>query len=196
MIRRPFAIHRRGLTLVELLLSMVGVGLVAMTVASITFAVAKGADTGKDLRDMVVRQKSLTSRLNAALRSCRLVLDHDDDYLVLWMYDSTGDGQPSLSELRLIERDADTGDLWSYKAPANLASDITYTLGDNFKTILDAIKGGGTFPGERWATGVTGWAITLDDADPQFASLVSYRITLNRGTLSEEMVGAAALRNR
>jgi len=111
------------------------------------------------------------------------------------MHDTNENDAPNLSELRRIE--LVNGVLISYKAPEDLSptSDTAYTLNDDFNAITNAIKGGSTFPGEIWATDVTQWDITLDDADPQEARLVSYRFTLQSGLMNDTAINAVSMRN-
>ena len=87
----------------------------------------------------------------------------------------------------------------SYKAPDSLdpASDTEYDLlTDDFNAETNSIKGTADFPQTLWAAGVTAWTIALDDADPQSASLVSYRMTIAHDELLDTTIGAAALRKR
>lgn len=190
--------HRAaGLSLAELILALAGMALVGAAVAVMINATAYGTDSRRDMRGVVVREKTMTSRVNAAIRSSKMVLAQGTDYVVLWMFDTTGDELPNLSEIRMIERKSVTSELYSYKAPANLApaADTSYELTINFKTTLDAIKGGSTFPGERWGSNVSTWGITLNNATAQSATLVSYRLTITASTISDTAIGASALRN-
>ena len=66
---------------------------------------------------------------------------------------------------------------------------------DDFDAITSALTGSSLFPSTLWATDVTDWTVTLDDANPQQASLVSYRVTLPTGTMSDTAINASALRN-
>ncbi len=190
---------RGGLTLVELLLAIIGTALVSTALAAMLAATAFGTSNRTDVRSVAVKHKVIAGRLGAAIRSSKMVLAEGDDYLVLWMDDADLSGQPNLSEIRRIERDNATNELRSYKAPDSLnpADDTEYDLAiDDFNAETNSIKGTANFPQTLWAAGVTAWTITLDDADAQSASLVSYRMTIARGELVDTTIGATALRNR
>ncbi len=184
----------RGLTLLELLLALAGTAVIGSAVAMMLTGVAYGTQTDKDLRTLITRQMALRARLEAEVRESRLLLDQGAGYLILWSEDLDGSGTPNKTELQVIEFDAGTGVITRY-APAPLIADATYTLSDNFRTVTNAYKGDATFPGERWASGVSSLEFTLDDADPQLAGLVSFRVGLTGGEVPVTAIGAAAIRN-
>ncbi len=189
-----------GMTIIELLLAMSATALIALAIASMLFATSSGSDNDRDLRELAVRQKLLINRVTAAIRTSRQVLAEGDDYLVLWTADTTGEGEPNLSEIRLIELDSGSDELRSYESPANPSPDTEYPLAstnfDNFGTgALPPVKGTADLPVETWGKSVTGWSITLDDADPQSASRVAFQFTLEDGQLSETAIGQASPRN-
>ncbi len=188
---------RAGLTFIELLLAVAGTGFVAAAMMMMLSAVAAGTTSRTDLRQSVVRQKTIMARLAAAIRSSQRVLVAEDDLLVLWTGDADGSGTPNLGEIHRIERDSATGELRSYMAPPDLASpaNAEYSLAADFDAITDAIKGGVNFPEEVWATGLVLWTITADAQVVQDASLISSRIVVRAGNIEETIIGAAALRN-
>ncbi len=188
-----------GLTLVELLLAILGAVLVSTALAAMMAATAYATSNRTDVRSVAVKHKVIASRLGAAIRSSKMVLAEGDDYLVLWMEDADSSGQPNLSEIRRIERDSATNELRSYKAPDSLnpADDTEYDLlTDDFNAETNSIKGTANFPQTLWAASVTAWTITLDDADPRLALLVSYRMTIAHDDLLDTTIGATALRNK
>lgn len=189
---------RAGLTLIELLLAVAGTGFVAAAVAMMLSAIATGTNSRNDLRQSVVRQKTIMARLTAAIRSSHMVLAADDDLLVLWTSDADGSETPNLGEIRRIERDAATGELRSYVAPLDLApgANTEFSLATDFEAATDGIKGDANFPEDVWATGLTSWTITINADAAQDASLVSSRIVVGPGNIQETIIGAAALRNR
>ena len=158
------------------------------------FGVSYGTKANKDLRTLITRQMAIRARLEAEVRESRMVLDQGTGYVILWSEDVDESGTPNKAELQLIELDAGTGVVTRY-APAALIADAEYALADDFRTITDGYKGDVTFPGERWASAVTALDFTLDDADPQQARLVAFRIGLTGGEVPDTAIGAAALRN-
>jgi hypothetical protein len=186
-----------GLTIVELLLALAGTAFVSVAIVAMLSAVASGTNSRTDLRSSVVRQKTVTARLSAAIRSSQMVLVADDDLLVLWINDNDANGEPNLAEIQRVERDAATGELCAYKAPLTLAEEdnTEYTLATDFDSVTNAIKSTGTFPREVWATGLHSWNVTFNADSPQDATLVSSRISIGEGNMRETVICAAALRN-
>ncbi|MFN3168487.1 MAG: hypothetical protein ACE37H_15615 [Phycisphaeraceae bacterium] len=185
---------RRGLTLLELLLALAGTAVVGMAVTMMLTGVAYGTQSNKDLRTLVTKQMALRARIEAEVRESQVILDQGVGYLILWGEDADDSGTPNKSEIQVIELDAGTEVLTRY-APADGITDVEYALADDFRTITDGFKGDATFPAERWGTEVSSFAITLDDADPQLARFVSFRLGLRGGEVSATAIGGAALRN-
>ncbi|MHC4995679.1 MAG: PulJ/GspJ family protein [Planctomycetota bacterium] len=199
--------RQRAMTLVELLIALGITVLIGAAVASMLVAVAYGSSSQKALRDTSVRLKLTSTRLDAAIRTSKMVLESGADYVVLWTDDTRGDDNPNLSEIRLIERESSTGRVFSYVAefPAGWTeqqiadNDPAFTLGDDFAAITTALKAGSLFPSTRWGSDFDAWSMDFDHADPQQASLVSYRLTLvapDDPDLSQTAIATVALRNQ
>ncbi len=245
--REPARRKRRGFTTVELMMATVGVSLMAVGISSMLTVVAYGTTSSRDLRSLVVKQKAVSARINAAVRGSKMVLDSDVGLMVLWIHDDDEDGLPSLSEIRLVEFDQATGQIVSYKADlAGLSNDAlavvdnALPLDSDFVDLTESYKDpeyfvnqlgglvndlpevpdvGGLlgaieetldpesgvdaqtllnatlFKPEVWATGVTGFTLSMDNALPQQATLVGYQVTFEVGSLSDTTIGTAALRN-
>jgi type II secretory pathway pseudopilin PulG len=198
MHHRPInSVCRRAMTLLEVMLAMAGVAMIGLAMSSFLFATVYATNTGKDMRVLIVKHKSVLARMSAAIRSSKMIVAQGNDYLVLWVADTDDSGTPHLAELRRIERDAATKTLRSYEAPDTLApaDNTEYDLAStNFDTATNAVKGTAKFPAETWTTEVAAGAITLDEASPQAARLVSYRFTVEANDMSEIIIGATALR--
>lgn len=186
--------HRRGLTLLELLLALAGTAVVGAAIAALMTGVTYGTRADKDLRSLITQQMSIRARLEAEVRESLMILDAGADYLVLWSADTDDSGAPSKAEIQVVEYDAVNDRLMRY-APADGITDVAYALTDDFRTLTNAYKGDATFPGERWADTVQSLALSLDDADPQSAKLVSFRIGLLGGDVPYTAIGAASIRN-
>jgi len=186
--------RRRGLTLLELVLALAGTALIGAAVAGMLTAVAYGTDADKDLRALVVRHQVLAGRVSAAIRGAEEVLAADDGLLVLWVEDTNEDGLPSVQELRRIEHDADTGRLLAYD-PTDAAADTAYAVDDDFAAATALLIAEGAMSSTVWGTGVIGWAVSLDDADPQAAVLVTHTLELTEGDMTDTQVFTAANRN-
>lgn len=243
----PTRRKRRGFTTVELLMATVGLSLMAIGISSMLTVVAYGTTSSRDLRSLVVKQKAVSARINAAVRGAKMVLDTGTGLTVLWIHDDNEDGLPSLSEIRLVEFNQTTGQIVSYKASLSGVTDDVLAivngalaLDSDFATLTQSWKdpqhfvdqlgalindlpelpdvGGllgqiqesldpesgldaqtllnaSLFTPEVWATGVTGFTMSLDNALPQEATLIGYQVTFAVGTLSDTTIGTAALRN-
>jgi len=188
----------RGLTLVELTMALGIMALIGATIAGMLSAVAYGTDEDSDVRKLVARSKMVSMRINAAVRGSQKILDAgetaDVSWAVLWGRDLDGNGAPNLLEIRLLEYDASAKTLSSYAAP-EAAADVLYQLTDDFDAITDALRGTADFPETRWANDADGFSVTLDELDPQSAKVLSYRLSLTAGNLTDVSVGTAKLRN-
>jgi hypothetical protein len=245
--RQPARYKHRGFTLVELMMATVGVGLMAVGISSMLTVVAYGTTSSRDLRSLVVKQKAVSARINAAVRGSKMVLDSGLGLIVLWIHDDDEDGLPSLSEIRLVEFDQTTKQIVSYKANlAGLTDDVlalvdtALPLDSDFVDLTESFKDpqyfvsllgglvnnlpevadvGGLlgsiqetldpesgvdaqtllnatlFKSEVWATGVTGFTLSMDNALSQQATLIGYQVTFEVGSLSDTTIGTAALRN-
>jgi hypothetical protein len=188
---------RHGLTLVELVLCVAITAVIAGSVAIMLVSMRTASSRQGEARRWSVSGARIAIRLDAALRSSRMVLAKGPDYLVLWAAETTLNDKPELSELRRIERDPATGELRYYEAPPDLAPDAQYDLlSTDFDAVTNAEKGTARFPAQVWATDVTGWAVELDAADPLDASFVGYQLALALGETEEAVIGGVALRNR
>lgn len=176
---------------------------VGAAIAAMLSAVVYGTDSERDMRSMVIKSKTVDGRLSAALRGSKMVLDAGSNFVVLWIDDYNDNGLPNLLEIQRIDLDGGADELSSYEtvfpgawSQATIdANNLEFQLTDDFDAITAALMGASTFPKSLWATNITDWTITLDDADPQLAALVSYRVTLAQGTLTNMTVNAAWLRN-
>lgn len=193
------ALSRRcaGLSFIEVMLSLAITGMIGASVVSMVSAVQYGTTNEADRRRLNIKQEIIRSRVNAAIRSSRMVLDSGSDYLVLWMGDTSANDKPNLSELRRVEWDSQTNELWSNKAPDTLAEsdDTEFELTDDFDTITSALAGTANFPDELWATELTAWTHSLNETDAQTATVVIYSTTVQGADLSVSASSTSFLRS-
>lgn len=193
----------RGVTLVELMLAVAVTGVVGLASGALLSAVHAGSNRQTDLRALVVRHKTISTRLGVALRSSRMVLYKDDTRALLWTTDRRVNTSPDLSELRLIESAND--ELVSYRVvfPPSwsqaqyLAAETTYQFSSSPTTMMNTVKNHAEVERVVWGRGISSMSLTLDvpDAKVQEARLIGYRLQLTNGNLTDEAIGAAALRN-
>lgn len=191
-------------TLVELILASGITTLVGAAIASLFFAVSYGTASRNDMRALVPRQRTIVARLDASIRSSRMVLALGSNYVVLWMGDTRPNSAPNLSELRRIEFDSAGKTVTSYKVtwPAGWsqamidAADTQYAIGDDFGSITAALKGNTYFPSETWSRSVSTWSLAANKSNVQSATMLSYQITTVSGQTTNTLIGAAALRTQ
>lgn len=203
--RRRRSVSRRsaGMTLPELLLACAGIAIVGLAIASMLAAVAYGTSSTQNIRTMVVGQKTISTRLTAAVRGSRMVLAASDDWALLWTADLNGDGLPTVNELRLVEHDADAMQIRSHQADFTgmteeqiTTANVSYQMEDDFAAVVATLKATAYFPARVWAKNVTTMNLTLNNAQAQSATVVAYRATLRAGDLTDPAIGAAALRSQ
>ena len=197
--RRP---RRAGMTLVELLLAMSSTAMIGAAIAAMLAAVSYGTSSEKNMRSLVVRNKVISARFSAAIRDAHMILETGDDYVVLWRIDTDESGTPHLGEIQWIELDADSSEIRSYEAdfsgmtqPQIDAANTEFALEADFDSGTSGVRGTAVFPAEVWAGSTTGWTVTVNDADEQQATLVSFRFQIEHEDMTDTLIGAAALRN-
>lgn len=176
----------RAFTLVELLITLTVSAVIAATVITMLSATAHGSDSSRTMRELLVRGRVIDGRLRSAIRGSVEVIDHSDDYLVLWTGDTNGDDAKQNDEAQLIERDPSTYELTSY---ANSADTNGFTTAAAFRSNAKA-----SYPSQRWASGVTTTVIDATNPPAGGAAMVSYRVMIERESATEVIVGAEALR--
>jgi hypothetical protein len=186
------------MTTAEFVLSLTITVLIAVSISAVLYASGSTVSERQAARTLMVSNEVCSLRLTAALRASTTVLAQGNCYLVLWLADRNGNGAPSLSEIQRIDLDPNTGQVWSFKAPASLpaGSDTAYSLGGtDFGAATAALKGSSSFPGTLWATGITAWTTTPAPANPQTMNYVGYRISSLAGGVTLTTAGGAALKN-
>ena len=131
-----------------------------------------------------------------------MILDEGDDFIVLWRHDDDASGKPNLAEMQRIEWFDTNDSIRAFGVPSSYtdaaldAINTEYELTADFGAETAGLRGEAYFPASVWATSVNSWSLSLNDGDPQVATLVSYRVNLQQGDLADSVVGAASLKNR
>ena len=193
---------RRAMTIVEVLMSLIVVSLISVGVAAMLYAAGYGTSARREVRRVAVRTQQVRLRLDDAIRTASQVLAAGETspghaYLVLWRGDTnaedTNQGKVNLSELELIELPDGSTTLTSYTNPSP-GTDTAYESDSDFYQVAQNAKSGGDLAGTTWAQGIWAFGITLDEATPADAQLVTWRFTLTDQELSESLVGCISLR--
>ncbi len=191
----PRTARTQAFTIVELLMALAITGLIGAAVASMLTAVSYGTDSSRDIRTLVVKNKTISARITAAIRESTQLLDADDNYIILWTDDINDSGAPDLLELRRIDLDTGTNELIDY-TPDPDAVDVAYDLeASNFDAVTVSLINSDKLLGTLWATNVAAMTVSLDESDPLEATLISFQVTISEGALSDTSVNAASLRD-
>jgi len=192
-----------GLTLVEMLLAMAGIGLVGSAIASMLVAVAYGTESSRDLRTLVVRHKIVESRLTSAIRSGRMILHHDANHLLIWTDDIDRNQEPGIAEIRLVRLDVANGTLAAWQVDLVgktdqqiLAINTSIPFDSNFQSVIEDFLERDDVVEGLWLDSVETVAYSMDRVNPQQGALVAYRVTLRTGDITNTVIGTAAMRNR
>ena len=189
---------RAGFTVIELLLAMAVSSMVGLVVVMMLMQSGTATDRQHDTRRASVQRQVATVRLGELMRETAMVVGTGSRHVVLWKQDVNGNGQPELSELRRIEWDDETGEVWVYESPPDLpeSEDETYLLNPSVINDMTRLRSGTSkFPGQVRLTGITGWELALDDeGDILAARLLRLRVTLEQESGPDEATVVAALR--
>lgn len=194
--------RRTGLTLIELMVSLIITSLIAVAVASVIHAGAYGTSSRREVRRLVVQTQELRMRLSDTVRLAQAVLAcgqgaGGEKYIVLWTGDSNRDGdeQVNLSELQFVEWTPAAQRLTSYRVSAKPDPDPSYPPDSNFYTLATQLRNSGVLVGTVWAKDVSAFEIALDDAKPTAALRATWALTLTSDLVSEPIVATVALRS-
>ena len=190
------------MTLVELLLALAITTVIGLAISAMLFAVSRTTSTQNDMRSFIIKQKTVESRITAAIRSSKTVLAVGTNYLVLWTADTTADDQPNMSEMRRIEWTTNQKTLITYRpvfptgwTTTNIAAvDSSYDLASDFNSVSNTLKSNTYFQSETWASNVSNAAFAVNLPTVQQARLVSFQTTFESNDLDSTLIGAAALR--
>ena len=103
--------HRRGMTLLELLLAIGITGLVGLATATMMNALGNGMVEQHDTRASMLRAGMAQARLSAYFTRARCILDVHSDRMVIWLEDGDGDDLIDPTEVRWITWTSSTGNL-------------------------------------------------------------------------------------
>jgi prepilin-type N-terminal cleavage/methylation domain-containing protein len=96
--------HKRGFTLVELLLALIVTGIILAAVTTLAFAVGAANDTTDDTSQKQAQVRFATLRISELIRHCKLICGTPNSEIAIWRADNNGDGQININELVYIER--------------------------------------------------------------------------------------------
>jgi hypothetical protein len=176
--------------------------LIGSCIAMMISGMAMGTTGQQDGRRHLVRMQTLETRLIATVHSSQCILASGNGYLVYWVADRNCDNILQLSELGLLELD-NTGTLQQYATvfPANFSlaqiasADTGYPANTNWYAAAQTAKSSGYFVATPLAHDVSTFTVTLDNAAPTAARLVTMSVQLDDGQVQRAGAVTAAVRS-
>jgi hypothetical protein len=168
---RRLAGHRRGLSLLELVLGLAMTTLVAGGVAGMLAGLGSGIAVGRDARTAMLAASATQRRVSEAIADHAAVLSLDHERGVLWQGDLHPDGVVEASELAwistgpgseiVLERVAFPED-WTTLERALV--DRRVDGDDDLQAVLATLRGRGVIDRRVLADGILdAWMTTIDD---------------------------------
>lgn len=192
---------RRGLTLLELMLSIAVTAIIGVGIAGMLGGMTAGIDTRRDVRGFMINASAAQVRLSAYIAPSRCVLSQYRGDLILWFQRSRVDNVVYASEVRWLlfdeQRNAirifrvEFPDDWS-EAEKQLA-DNQYPANANWYDVLDSYADNGWVSGYDLIDGIESVSIALDDDTVLESRHVSYRLVLAGATHELEMTVASTI---
>jgi len=174
---------RRGLSLIELMLSLTITVMVAGAIASMLAAVSAGVGVRRDLRAVMVRASAAFGRLAAYVAPARCILGVEPDGMALWLHDQRTSDTVHGTEIRWFVFDAAEGAVelcfvdfpptWT-DAQRDLADDEHGKNSDWF-AVLAGYDAQGLVQRIRLIDALDSVAVEADDK-PQQTRLVSFEL--------------------
>jgi hypothetical protein len=180
---RAVATALRGLSLMELMMSLSITAVVATAITGMLGAVSTGVENGRGARSVMILANAAASRLSAYITPSRCVLGVDGSNVALWFDDSRESGTVHATEIRWLQFDVATGayavhyvqfpDGWT-KAACELA-DQDYPANSNWPAVLASYTAKGWIATRTLVDQLASVAITLD-SDAQSSRVVSIEL--------------------
>jgi hypothetical protein len=99
---------RPGLTVLELMIALAITSMVALTLATVLVAAARGMSSASAARSALQRVHAAHARMRSYTDASLAILDHDPDQgIALWLHDERPGGRVNITELRVFWFDPD-----------------------------------------------------------------------------------------
>ncbi len=160
----------RGLTLIELMISLAITAIVAVAISGAMTAVNVGVNSRRDARSVMVRTSASHARVGAYINSCRAIVEADADGLVIWLNDDREGRTIHASELRWLAYDASAGtvDVYFVDFPDSWTqtmrelNDLEYPKNTDWNVVFTTYDAGGLMASVTLVDGLNSFGITLD----------------------------------
>lgn len=180
----PVARKWRGLSLLELLLSLAITAVVAMAVTGMLGAVSTGVEGSRSTRSVMILANAAASRLSAYITPSRCVLGVNGPDLTLWFDDARESNTVHASEIRWLVFDANSGSYSvhyvqfpeGWTQAARELEDHEYPANSNWSAVLAAYAASGWIATRTLVDQLASVDITLDGASAQASRVVSIEL--------------------
>lgn len=191
----------RGLSMLELLLSLAITAVVATAITGMLGAVSASVDGSRSARSVMILANAAASRMSAYITPSRCVLGVDGPNVTLWFDDSRESGTVHATEIRWLTFDADTGEYnvhyvqfpsgWT-KAACELADD-EYPANSNWSAVLAAYTANGWITTRALVDQLASVVVTLDGNTAQSSRVVSIELGFDTDMGTSGVVMASSL---
>ncbi len=164
----------RGLTLIELLLSLTITLVIGMAMTGVISAVVSGVDVRRDNRAHIVRAYAAQSRLLSYIAPSRCFLATNHDLVVLWFNDSRESQTVHGTEVRWLEYDAGAQtivahyvkfpDEWS--AVNKWLTDAEHPVNSDWRAVLEFYQSAGCVESVVLVDGISVMRVLADNNRP------------------------------
>jgi len=175
---------RRGLSLLELMLSITITMMVGAAIAAMLGAVSMGVGTRRDSRTSMLLANAAQSRLAAYIAPARCVLDMGSSGLVLWAEDSRAGETVHATEVRWLLYDKASGEIGVYwinfpdawNQAARDLEDQECESDEDWMALFATYHAKGYTSGRILVDGLAGLDIVSDQANPLDARHMMFNV--------------------
>jgi hypothetical protein len=185
---------RRGLSLLELLLSLSITVMVAGAICGMLGAVTSGVETRADTRSIMLSCSAAQQRLGAYICPARCILGKTDSSLAVWFNDDRATETVHASEIRWLRWNDATGNLSVYLVvlPEEWTdieqeiADLEYSEAADWEAVFADYSSQGYVKEVPLCDGLDSVTIDIDTKNPMVARQVSFTLgyEANTGTQS------------
>lgn len=180
---------RRGLTLIELMLSLTITVMAAGAMSGMMAAVTAGVTDRQDSRTNMIRSHAAESKLSTYVNASRAVWETSATSIALWYDDNRQSDSIHATEIRWIFYDADrkTVEVHFVKFPDEWSpttrelADLEYQKSASAAMVYRKYVGTGHIASLRLLDNVESISFALDDSDAIDAQRITFTLTLSTG---------------